>query len=315
MQVQISPWGAIGLNIAYAALTGLTLPVVDAFGFVGHDTQIVAIAAFIAMPLNMLMHSVSSSQPGPLAPPDPPGVVAATLAAASKAALVLIAVLCLITLHLAPAFADAQVAAGESPTQFNTAGRLPRLPRAIETPVTLPATAAAAAPPATDDSVPCVDPANLLPIGCKPPTGASVGLGVPLADFLKQGLGYFNSDFVGAAALAAQIPELPDGNGQACFVKVGIIGKVLKIHPVPVTLKLATDFEAARLFTMALRQVCDFPQCTVVFTELSNGIQQIAPASLGQSPIPSLTQLCVHVPNIASVPIAAATTSPTAPAQ
>jgi len=75
--MQVSPWGAIALNATYAVLTGLTVPVVDQLGFAGHDTQIVAWAAIAAVPLNMALHALSSSTPGPLAPPDPAPVVEA----------------------------------------------------------------------------------------------------------------------------------------------------------------------------------------------------------------------------------------------
>jgi hypothetical protein len=70
--MQISPWMAIALNALYAVLTGLTVPVVDSLGFGGHDAQIVAWAGIAAVPLNMILHAYSSSQPGPAAPADPP---------------------------------------------------------------------------------------------------------------------------------------------------------------------------------------------------------------------------------------------------
>jgi hypothetical protein len=60
---------------------GLTVPLVDALGFAGHDAQIVAWAGVLAVPLNILLHSFSSSTPGPAAPADPPVVVAATVVA------------------------------------------------------------------------------------------------------------------------------------------------------------------------------------------------------------------------------------------
>lgn len=75
--MKISPWAAIALNILYGILTGLTLPVVDQLGFTGHDTQILAWAGLLAIPLNGIMHAIASSSPGPLAPADPPSVVAA----------------------------------------------------------------------------------------------------------------------------------------------------------------------------------------------------------------------------------------------
>jgi hypothetical protein len=79
--MQINPLEQIGLTAAYAVLTGLTVPVVDALGFPGHDTQIVAWAGIVAIPLAVVMQAYSSSKPGPLAPADPPVVVAATVVA------------------------------------------------------------------------------------------------------------------------------------------------------------------------------------------------------------------------------------------
>ena len=76
--MEISPWASIALNALYAVLMGLTVPLVDALGFPGHDTQIVAWAGVLAIPLNLVLHSFSSSQPGIPRPPDPPVVVAAT---------------------------------------------------------------------------------------------------------------------------------------------------------------------------------------------------------------------------------------------
>lgn len=77
MSLQISPWEAIGLNAAYVTLTGLSLPVVSALGFSDHASQIVAWAGLVAIPLNLALHAISNSTPGPLAPPDAPVVIAA----------------------------------------------------------------------------------------------------------------------------------------------------------------------------------------------------------------------------------------------
>jgi hypothetical protein len=79
--MQISPWAAIALNALYAVMTGLTVPVVDSLGFTGHDAQIVAWAGLAAIPLNMVLHAYSSSEPGPAAPADPSVVQAATAVA------------------------------------------------------------------------------------------------------------------------------------------------------------------------------------------------------------------------------------------
>lgn len=75
--MQISPWESIALNAAYAVITGLTIPVVQQLGFGDHAAQIVAWAGLAAVPLNMALHALTNSSPGPLAPPDAPAVVAA----------------------------------------------------------------------------------------------------------------------------------------------------------------------------------------------------------------------------------------------
>ncbi len=74
--MQFDPKYAIWLNIAYAVLTGLTAPMLQAAG-IAHAEQVIAWAALIAMPLNIMIHAYSSSEPGPLAPPDTPEVRAA----------------------------------------------------------------------------------------------------------------------------------------------------------------------------------------------------------------------------------------------
>jgi hypothetical protein len=82
--MEISPKLSIWLNIAYGLLTGLTTATVDALGFSGHETQIIAWAGIIAIVLNGVLHGFSNSTPGPLAPPDPAVVVAAQAVADAK---------------------------------------------------------------------------------------------------------------------------------------------------------------------------------------------------------------------------------------
>lgn len=124
---------------------------------------------------------------------------------------------------------------------------------------------------------------------------------------------FFATDFDDAAKLATEIPALQDNNGKACWTQASSIGALLRIHPLPLTFKAATDFEALRLFSMAVNQMCANPACTQVFTDLSNGVAQ---AGVG-IPIPSLTSLCTKIPNItpgaaAPVSTAAAPASPAA---
>lgn len=65
---QISPQIAIYLNILYAMLTSITAPALQAAG-VANAEQVVAIAALIAAPLNVLLHAISAPTQGPLVPP------------------------------------------------------------------------------------------------------------------------------------------------------------------------------------------------------------------------------------------------------
>ncbi|MHB8885796.1 MAG: hypothetical protein ACYC5H_12115 [Methylovirgula sp.] len=67
MDPEISIW----LNIAYTILTGITAPALQAAG-IAHASQVVGIAALIAMPLNIILHAFSSAAPGPLAKQDRP---------------------------------------------------------------------------------------------------------------------------------------------------------------------------------------------------------------------------------------------------
>ena len=64
--MQLDPKTAIYLNAAYAMLTGLSAPMLQA-AVIAHAEQVIGIAALIAMPLNIILHSVSSPSAGPLA--------------------------------------------------------------------------------------------------------------------------------------------------------------------------------------------------------------------------------------------------------
>jgi hypothetical protein len=74
----VSPTLAIWLNIAYIALSGLSIPVLNSLGFTTNAPVILAWSSMVGLILNAIMHGFSSSTPGPLAPPDSPAVQAAT---------------------------------------------------------------------------------------------------------------------------------------------------------------------------------------------------------------------------------------------
>jgi hypothetical protein len=132
------------------------------------------------------------------------------------------------------------------------------------------------------------------------------GLSQPMMDLQT----FLQSDLEGAAALAIQIPSVQDGNGQACWTMLQGASAVFKAHPIPLTLKVATDIEAARLLVITANKICQNAQCTQVFNEISNSIKTVAPMSLS---VPSITSLCSQVPQIAVVaptPVAATIIAP-----
>lgn len=115
-----------------------------------------------------------------------------------------------------------------------------------------------------------------------------------LADFIA-------SDPTGAAALATQVPGLQDTNGKACWTKMQDAGAVFQAHPVPVTLKVMTDFEALRLLQMTANNLCSYTPCTVVFSDGANLAVAAASAvggALTSNSVPSLTQLCARIPQM-----------------
>lgn len=130
-----------------------------------------------------------------------------------------------------------------------------------------------------------------------------------LADFVS-------SDAGGAATLATQVPNLQDVNGRACWIKMQDAGAIFQAHPVPVTLKAMTDFEALRLLQMTANNLCAYTPCTVVFSDGANLATAVASAvggALTSNAVPSLTQLCARIPQISPMLPAAVTAIAAAP--
>ena len=98
----LAPSIAIWLNILYAILTGLSAAALQTAG-VSNANEVVAIAALIAMPINVILHAYSSPQPGPLVNLPPPPAAPTTTAKSPF----LIGLLALAT-ALAPHHAHAQ---------------------------------------------------------------------------------------------------------------------------------------------------------------------------------------------------------------
>lgn len=109
---------------------------------------------------------------------------------------------------------------------------------------------------------------------------------------------FIGDDVDGAVALATVIPEIQDGHGQQCSMALASFGRVIKAHPVPLTLHVATDFEALRLLGIATNRLCANVHCTQVFADISAQAQAVSPIPL---PIPALHDICSKVPQIALV--------------
>jgi hypothetical protein len=80
--------------------------------------------------------------------------------------------------------------------------------------------------------------------------------------------------------------------GSACWKTWSAAGAVDKAHPLPLSLKLATDVEAARLVAMAIKKVCMDPNCSQVWNDILNQV-----AALAIVPLPiSLASICSRIP-------------------
>ena len=112
------------------------------------------------------------------------------------------------------------------------------------------------------------------------------------------------ADISGAITLSQQIPALQDPVGNACWLQFNGIGELLKIHPSPLNLKLASDWEALRLLAIGLNQVCANPNCGQMFLDATNAVGALAPIQNGLS----LASICAKIPVIgtSAVPTAAA---------
>jgi hypothetical protein len=194
-----------------------------------------------------------------------------------------------------------------APSPAAVAAKVTQAVQAI-TSVILAAVLLALAFPGTARAMTCVDTLNKLPIGCTPrqasPATATAELNTIMSAIAQpfQALSDFiASDAAGAATLATQVPALQDTNGAACWIKMQAAGAVFQAHPVPLTLKVMTDFESLRLLQMTANDLCAYTPCTVVFSDGANLAVAVASAvggALTSNAVPSLTQLCARIPQL-----------------
>ena len=101
-----------------------------------------------------------------------------------------------------------------------------------------------------------------------------------------------DQDVQTAIALATSVDGLPDPVGAACWKTWAGASGVLKAHPLPLTLKLATDVEAARLVALAIKKVCMDPNCSQVWNDIQNQVTALAIVPL---PV-QLASVCSRIP-------------------
>jgi hypothetical protein len=107
-----------------------------------------------------------------------------------------------------------------------------------------------------------------------------------------------DTDIAAAIVLAGALPDLQDGIGQACWKTVQSVANVVKAHPLPLTFKLASDIQAARLVQMGLNRICSDPNCSQVWADLNNAANALQIIPLAFQP----ASLCAKIPTIKSTP-------------
>ena len=106
---------------------------------------------------------------------------------------------------------------------------------------------------------------------------------------------WVGGDLTAAETLAIQNPALQDWTGYACWKAAETFVGVLKAHPIPLTLKAASDAEALRLATSAAKALCQTSACQTVSGDLLGGIAQMG---LGVPPPITLQTLCAKIPSV-----------------
>lgn len=139
--------------------------------------------------------------------------------------------------------------------------------------------------PVTGKILPILFAVMILPLFMPPPAKAATTNNVTLNFFQR----WADDDIQAAIKLAN---DFADPDAAACWGAFSDIGKVVKAHPLPISLRLASDIQAIRIFTRTLKKTCMLKECTQMFQEISN---QVNAFSLVPLPV-SLANICAKIP-------------------
>jgi hypothetical protein len=261
----------IGVYVSVVAVVVSVIAIMSPGAFpsyvpAGGAAAIISTCAFLNIlfnAVNGVLHLYSSSQPGPLAPPDPPAVKAAMAAAARTASALLFGLLFVGALALSyPTTAHA----GTLEEPKIGSGR--------------------AGPPSAP--LPPIEP-KIGPVQPAPEATVSAGdSGNPLNAIGE----WAEKDMANAIVASTKYPDVQDQVGKACLTQIQTLANMIHDHPLPATFMLATDIEYGRLVQSELNHVCANPSCAQVWQDAQN-----AAKALEVIPLPiSFATICGKVP-------------------
>lgn len=151
------------------------------------------------------------------------------------------------------------------------------------------------APPA--QAAPKAPPYTLRPMA-NPPVKASNPLNAIGA--------WATGDVDAAIAAATHYADVQDQVGAACLGGIKTLAQMIADHPLPLTFKVATDIEYARLIQGEMNLLCRNTACQQVWSDMENNAKalEIAPLSI------SFSSFCAKVP-VVGLTLTAATPAPT----
>lgn len=119
-------------------------------------------------------------------------------------------------------------------------------------------------------------------------------------------------DVAAAVTASTKYSGLNDQVGAACLKDITLLATIIHDHPLPVTLKLASDLEYGRLTQAQLNVICRNPACAQVWGDMANAAKAIQVLPL---PI-AFASICAKVPVVGlTMPAPAPVSTPIVPVE